>query len=181
MRRLLALTWIGCLITILSGSWGFSQETGRVKNLKVTSLAFENNNNIPLKYGCDGDNVNPPVQIEDVPSGTKSLALIFDDRDAPRGTYVHWILWNIDPATKEIKENSIPEETVQGLNDFKKNSYGGPCPPTRPHKYVFKVYALDTRLELTSKSTKADLEKAMEGHLLAQGQLFGVYKRGKKK
>ena len=181
MRHLLAYTWMGCLITVLSFSWGFSQETGRGKNLKITSPAFETNKNIPPKYGCDGENVNPPVQIENVPPGTKSLALVFDDQDAPRGTYVHWILWNVDPATKEIKEKSIPEGAVQGLNDFKKNLYGGPCPPTRPHKYVVKVYALDTRLELDPKSTKVDLEKAMEGHLLAQGQLFGVYKRDKKK
>ena len=181
MRRLLALIWIGWLITILSGSWGFSQEPGRGKTLKVTSPVFENNKNIPLKYGCDGDNVNPPVQIEDVPSGTKSLALILDDQDAPRGTYVHWILWNIDPATKEIKENSVPEGAVQGMNDFKKNLYGGPCPPTRPHKYVFKVYALDTRLELDPKSTKIDLEKAMERHIIGRGTLMGVYKREKKK
>jgi Raf kinase inhibitor-like YbhB/YbcL family protein len=181
MRRLLAFICIGWLIAVLSASGGLGQEIGKGKSLKLTSPVFENNKNIPPKYGCDGENVNPAVQIEGVPSGTKSLALILDDQDAPRGTYVHWILWNIDPAAKEIKENSVPEGAVQGLNDFKKNSYGGPCPPTRPHKYVFKVYALDTRLELGPKSTKADLEKAMEGHLLAQGQLFGVYKREKKK
>ena len=181
MRRLLGYTWIGCLITVLSFSWGFSQETGRSKSLKVTSPAFENNGNIPLAYGCDGKNVNPPVRIGNIPPGTKSLALVWDDQDAPRGTYVHWILWNIDPDTKEVKENSVPEGAVQGLNDFKKNRYGGPCPPTRPHTYVLKVYALDTRLELDPKSTKADLEKAAEGRIIARGQLVGVYKREKKK
>ena len=181
MERLLAFVCIGGLIAVLSVSGGLSQETGRIKNLKVTSPTFENKKKIPPKYGCDGENVNPAVQIESVPPGTKSLALVFDDQDAPRGTYVHWILWNIDPAIKEIKENSVPEGAVQGVNDFKKNFYGGPCPPTRPHKYVFKVYALGTPLELDPKCTKVDLEKAMEGYLLAQGQLIGVYKREKKK
>ena len=181
MRRLLGYTWIGCLITVLSFSRAYSQETGRSKNLNVTSPAFENKGNIPLTYGCDGKNVNPPFQIGNIPPGTKSLALVLDDQDAPRGTYVHWILWNIDPDTKEIKENSVPEGAVQGLNDFKKNRYGGPCPPTRPHRYVLKVYALDTRLELDPKSTKADLEKAAEGRIIARGQLVGVYKREKKK
>jgi hypothetical protein len=158
---------MGCLITVLSFSWGFSQETGRGKNLKITSPAFETNKNIPPKYGCDGENVNPPVQIENVPPGTKSLALVFDDQDAPRGTYVHWILWNVDPATKEIKENSIPEGAVQGLNDFKKNLYGGP------------LGGGGGRAD--PKSTKVDLEKTMEGHIIGRGQLMGVYKREKKK
>jgi len=166
---------------IFAASMGSSQGLGKVKPLKVTSPAFENNKTIPSKYGCDGVNVNPAIQIDDVPSGAKSLALLFDDKDAPRKTYVHWILWNLDPSTKEIKENSVPEGAVQGLNDFKKNTYGGPCPPTRPHKYALIVYALDVRLNLDPKSGKAELEKAMEGHIIAQGQLMGVYKREKKK
>ena len=181
MKRPLTYAWIGLWVTVLSVSGGFSQEVGKGKTLKVTSPAFENNKSIPSKYGCDGENVNPPVRIENVPAGTRSLAMVFDDQDAPRGTYVHWILWNMDPGIKEIQENSVPPGAVQGLNDFKKNSYGGPCPPTRPHKYVFKVYALDTVLELSPKSSKAELEKAMEGHRIAQGQLLGVYKREKKK
>ena len=165
---------------IFAASMGSSQGLGKVKPLKVTSPAFENNKTIPSKYGCDGVNLNPPILIEDVPPGAKSLALLFDDKDAPRKTYVHWILWNIDPSVKEIKENSVPEGAVQGLNDFKKNTYGGPCPPTRPHKYALIVYALDVRLNLDPKSGKADLEKSMEGHIIAQGQLTGVYRRGKK-
>ena len=166
---------------IFAASMGSSQELGKGKPLKVTSSAFENNKTIPSKYGCDGTNVSPAIRIDDVPSGAKSLALLFDDKDAPRKTYVHWILWNIDPSVKEIKENSVPEGAVQGLNDFKKNTYGGPCPPTRPHKYALIVYALDVRLNLDPQSGKAELEKAMEGHLITQGQLMGVYKREKKK
>ncbi len=157
------------------------QEAGKGIKLKVTSPAFGNNKTIPSKYGCDGSNVNPAVKIENVPPGAKSLALIFDDKDAPRGTYVHWVLWNIDPSVREIHENSVPEGAIQGANDFKENAYGGPCPPTRLHKYALFVYALDVRLNLEPKSGKVDLEKAMKGHIIAQGQLMGVYKREKKK
>jgi Raf kinase inhibitor-like YbhB/YbcL family protein len=150
---------------------------GKAGELKVSSPAFDNNGMISKKYGCGGDNVNPPLKIENIPPGAKSMALIFDDLDAPGGTYVHWILWNVDPKTKEIKENSVPEGAVQGMNDFKRQNYGGPCPPTRPHRYVFKVYALDTLLNLNPGSTKPDLEKAMEGHILSQAQLKGTYRR----
>ena len=156
---------------------GLAEAASKGGRFEVSSPAFENNGTIPKRYGCDGENVNPPLRIENVPPGAKSIALIFDDIDAPRGTYVHWILWNIDPGTKEIKENSIPEGAVQGMNDFKKQNYGGPCPPTRPHRYVFKVYALDTLLSLNPASTKPDLEKAMEGHVLGEAQWKGIYKR----
>ena len=143
----------------------------------LTCSAFKDGDTIPKKYTCDGVNVNPPLKVENVPSNTKSLALVFDDIDAPRGTYVHWILWNIDPTVKEIKENSLPEGAVQGMNDFKRRNYGGPCPPKRAHKYVFKIYALDTLLNPNSNLTKNDLEKAMEGHVIAQAKLVGIYKR----
>jgi Raf kinase inhibitor-like YbhB/YbcL family protein len=166
---------------VFSVSVGSSEESGKMIKLKVTSPAFENNKTIPSKYGCDGSNVNPSVRIENVPPEAKSLALILDDKDAPRGTYVHWVVWNIDPSVRDIKENSVPEGAIQGTNDFKKNRYGGPCPPTRLHKYALIVYALDMRLNLDPKSGKADLEKAMEGHIIAQGQLMGAYKREKKK
>lgn len=166
---------------VFAASNGTGQESGKVKPLKVTSPAFENNKIIPSKYGCDGGNVNPAIRIENVPPGAKSLALLLDDQDAPRRTYVHWILWNIDPSVKEIEENSVPEGAVQGLNDFKKNTYGGPCPPTRPHRYAWIVYSLDVRLNLDPKSGKAELERAMEGHIISKGQLMGVYKRKKKK
>jgi len=175
--------FIGVLLftTIFLVSVGSSQESGKGIRLKVTSPAFQNNKTIPSKYGCDGSNVNPSVKIGDVPPGAKTLALIFDDKDAPRGTYAHWVLWNIDPSVREIQENSVPEGAIQGTNDFKKNAYGGPCPPTRPHKYALIVYALDVRLNLEPKSGRADLEKAMERHIIAQGKLMGVYKREKKR
>jgi Raf kinase inhibitor-like YbhB/YbcL family protein len=160
------------LLTI--GQWGLE-----AADLMISSPAYENNGNIPKKYTCDGANINPPLKIENVPQQAKSLALIFDDIDAPGASYVHWILWNIEPATKEIKENSVPEGATQGTNDFKKQNYGGPCPPTRPHRYAFKVYALDARLDLSPDSKKADLEKAMKGHVIARSQCLGKFKRSR--
>lgn len=155
---------------------GIGQEAPK-NGFRISSPAFENNGKIPSTYTCDGVNINPPLKIEQVPREAKSLALIFDDVDGPRGSYVHWILWNIGPGVKEIKENSVPEGAIQGTNDFKKQNYGGPCPPRRAHRYVFKLYALDRELDLTHHATKADLEKAMKGHILAQAQWMGTYKR----
>ncbi len=150
---------------------------GRAADFRVSSTAFEANGSIPARYTCDGANINPLINIERVPERTVSLALVFDDIDAPRGSYVHWILWNIDPQTKEIQENSVPPGAVQGLNDFKHRKYGGPCPPSRAHRYRFKLYALDTRLDLSPDSSKSDLEKAMEGHVIATGGLTAKFKR----
>ena len=175
MRRPIIFIILFLSIFLISSS--MSQEATQKGGFKISTSAFENNGHIPPKYTCDGANVNPYLKIENVPSNTKSLALVFDDIDVPRGTYVHWILWNIHPNIKEIKENSIPEGAVQGMNGFKKQNYGGPCPPGRAHKYVFSIYALDTLLDLNHNSTKTDLEKAMEGHILSRAQLKGVYKR----
>jgi len=145
-----------------------------MKELRITSPAFENKGSIPSKYTCDGRNVNPPLRIEDMPKETQSLVLIVDDPDAPAGTFDHWIVWNI-PPTERIEENSVPG--TEGLNDLRKHSYGGPCPPSGTHRYFFKVYALDTKLSLNPNSRKRDLEKAMTGHILAKGELIGLYRR----
>ncbi len=142
--------------------------------LIITSPAFENKKLIPRKYTCDGEDVSPPLRIEGVPDGTKSLVLIVDDPDAPMGTWDHWIVWNIDP-TKRIEENTVPG--VEGLNSFRKHSYGGPCPPSGTHRYYFKVYSLDTKLALNADSKKRDVENAMKGHMLANGELVGLYSR----
>jgi len=142
--------------------------------LIITSPAFENSKLIPKKYACDGEDVNPPLSIEGVPEGTKSLVLIVDDPDAPMGTWDHWIVWDI-PPTNRIGENTVPG--VEGLNSFRKHSYGGPCPPSGTHRYFFKVYALDTKLALNANSKKKDVEKAMNGHILAEGKLIGLYSR----
>jgi hypothetical protein len=146
--------------------------------LKITSPAFQNDGFIPREYTCDGKDINPPLVIEDCPIGTQSIAVICDDPDSMAGIWVHWVLWDIDPNVKEIDENTVPAEAIEGINDFKKRRYGGPCPHTGTHRYFFKVYALDTMLGISPDSQKADLEKAMKGHILAQGQVVGLYKRG---
>lgn len=145
--------------------------------MKLTSPAFTSNSDLPSKYTCDADNISPPLQIADLPEGTQSLALIVDDPDAARGDWVHWLLWNIDPSTTEIAENSVPSGAIQGLTDFGRNDWGGPCPPSGTHRYFFKLYALDTTLDIPASSKKADLQSAMQGHILDQAELIGTYQR----
>ena len=145
--------------------------------MKIASSAFENKQMIPQKYTCDGENINPPLQITEVPSNTQSLVLIVDDPDAPSGDWVHWLVWNINPETKLITENESPQGAIQGTNDFGKQNYGGPCPPSGIHHYQFKIYALDTTLNLPSSSRKKDLEKAMANHILDKDMLIGLYQR----
>ncbi len=145
-----------------------------LKKLIVKSSVFDHNGFIPAKYTCDGDDINPPLHIENLPKETKSLVLIVDDPDAPRGTWDHWVVWNITPRT-EIKEDNIPG--TEGLNSFGRHSYGGPCPPSGTHRYYFKVYALDAELNLRSDSKKRDVEQAMDGHILSRGELVCLYKR----
>ncbi|MGE5174491.1 MAG: YbhB/YbcL family Raf kinase inhibitor-like protein [Betaproteobacteria bacterium] len=158
-------------------SYSTGTEAADMSTLNISSPAFKHREHIPAKYTCDGADVNPALMIGNVPPGAKSLALIVDDPDAPRGTWVHWVVWNISPDTKEIKENSIPQGASQGMNDFRKLGYGGPCPPSGTHRYFFKLYALDTMLSLATNTTKAALERAMHGHILAQGELIGLYMR----
>lgn len=146
-------------------------------NMKILSTAFENNQFIPPKYTCDGEDINPSLTIEGIPENAKSLVLIVDDPDAAMGTFNHWLLWNISPSTKEIKENSVPENAVLGTNNFGKLEYGGPCPPSGVHRYFFKIYALDTTFELSEGAKRSDLEKAMENHILDSGELIGKYQR----
>ena len=148
-----------------------------MEKLTITSAAFADGAAITAKYTCDGADVNPPLTIGTAPAGTRSLALIMDDPDAPAGIWVHWVVWNIPALTREISENSLPSGAKQGCNDRRHNSYSGPCPPSGTHRYFFRLYALDTTLILASTATKADLEHAMEGHVLAAGQLMGIYKR----
>lgn len=148
---------------------------GEDMNMKITSPAFENNSNIPSKFTCEGRDINPPLIIENIPAGTESMALIVDDPDAPMKTWVHWVVYDIVPTNK-IEEDSIPGK--QGINDFRKNDWGGPCPPSGTHRYYFKIYALDKVLGLEEGQDKRMLEKAMEGHILAKTELIGLYKRG---
>lgn len=151
-------------------------------DIELTSSAFKNGGMIPEKYTCDGDDNSPPISWKSVPEETRSLALICDDPDAPMGTWVHWVVYNIPPEIKELKENITPERKIknggiQGMNDFKKIGYGGPCPPGGTHRYFFKIYALDTKVDLDPGATKSQLLIAMEGHILAKGDLMGKYSR----
>jgi Raf kinase inhibitor-like YbhB/YbcL family protein len=145
--------------------------------IQVTSTAFSEGGNIPRKYTCDDINVSPQLSWTGVPQGTKSLALIADDPDAPAGTWVHWVLFNLSPELGGLDEGAMGLG-VNGKNDFRKLGYGGPCPPKgSAHRYYFKLYALDTILNLKEGATKADVEKAMKGHVLAWGQVMGKYSR----
>jgi len=146
-------------------------------NIILKSSAFKNNEVIPTPYTCDGKNIIPPLEMENVPAGAKSLVLIVDDPDAPRGDWVHWTLWNVTVAAKEIAEDSIPAGAVQGMTDFGKPGYGGPCPPSGTHHYQFKLYALDVTLNLPSSASKSQVEDAMKGHILDQTVLIGLYSR----
>ena len=150
--------------------------------IEVKSEAFEEGGMIPKKYTCDGEDVSPPLSWTGVPEGTEALALICDDPDAPVGTWVHWVIFNIPPDTTGLSENIPPERvlesgTRQGRNDFGNIGYGGPCPPRGTHRYYFKLYALDKKVDLEPGATKDELLKAMEGHILAEGRLMGRYKR----
>ncbi len=150
--------------------------------MKLESSAFEHEGTIPAKYTCDGENISPPLKISDVPTSAKILVLIMDDPDVPRdhkpdGMWDHWLVWNIPPETKEIPEGQEPQGTI-GKNTGGKFGYQGPCPPDREHRYFFKLYALDTMLDLSAETaTKIDLEAAMQGHILAQSELMGRYNR----
>jgi Raf kinase inhibitor-like YbhB/YbcL family protein len=145
-------------------------------NMKIESPVFGNNEPMPVKYTCKGENVNPPLKISEVPASTKSLALIIDDPDAPAGHWSHWVLWNINPQTTEITENSVPVDAIEGLTNFGKPGYDGPCPPSGTHRYFFYLFALDTTLNLDSRTQARDLEQAMQGHILAEAQLIGLVK-----
>jgi len=146
--------------------------------MKITSPAFQQGGNIPSKFSCDGDNTNPPLQLSDVPSGAKSLVLIVDDSDAPGGSFTHWAVWNVSPQTTAIAEGSTPKG-VQGTNDFGKSGYGAPCPPSGAHRYYFKIFALDRQLDLSSGARRGQLDAAMKGHVVAEGELMGRYSRKK--
>ena len=140
----------------------------------ITSI-FKNGSEIPDKYGCKGRDVNPPLNISEIPEGALSLALIVDDPDAPSGDWVHWLVYNIDPKTSEIKEDSIPSGAIVGLNSYGNNNYEGPCPPRATHHYYYKVYALNVVLDIPSSSEKSDLLKAIQGNVVDQAELMGTY------
>lgn len=149
----------------------------------LTSSAFGPRDTIPKPYTCEGEDISPPLDWTDPPAGTKSFVLISDDPDAPLGMWVHWVVYNLPPSSRGLPKNvpkteELADGTKQGLTDFKRIGYGGPCPPPGPvHRYFFKLYALDALLELPSKATKAQVERAMDGHVLAAAEYIGLYRR----
>jgi len=151
--------------------------------LTVLSAAFVMNAMIPTKYSCQGQDVSPPISWSAAPTGTQSIAVLCDDPDAPAGDWVHWVVFNLPADASALPEAVptkplLPDGTTQGINDFGRVGYGGPCPPPgKTHRYFFKVFALDTKLALTSKASKKDLLKAMAGHVLAKGELIGTFRR----
>jgi len=149
------------------------------KTMKISSPAFINNSFIPEKYTCDGENVSPPIQFEDLPENTQSLVLIVDDPDAPGGTFDHWLIWNIDPLAKQLREAEKLTQLTEGLNDFGSIGYKGPCPPSGTHRYFFRLFALDSKLNLPQGSTREELEKEMQGKIIDQAVLIGLYQRKK--
>jgi Raf kinase inhibitor-like YbhB/YbcL family protein len=157
-------------------------DTQGERQMEITSKAFSQGGTIPSRHTCDGEDVSPPIAWKGVPEGTRSIALICEDPDAPVGTFVHWVYYDIPPSTEGLPEG-IPGDKrpeaggVQGINDFPAIGYGGPCPPSGVHRYFFRVYAVDTELELPPGSTVKEVMGAMDGHMLGMGELMGRYQR----
>lgn len=174
------------LAALLAGCGAGSQEramaTSRTGSLSVTSSAFEHEGTIPVRFTCDGEDSSPPLAWSPGPDGTVSYALIMEDPDAPGGTWVHWVAWNlVEPRLREgvPPTDALPDGVRQGRNSWKRSGYGGPCPPAGTHRYLFRLHALDTALELAPDTDAAGLRAAMRAHVLAQGELLGLYTRAR--
>ncbi len=168
---------LGVYFFTKSPSGGLQSYQPKTTIMKISSPTFQNNSAIPKKYTCDGENTNPLIEISEVPVKAQSLVLIIDDPDAPGGTWIHWIIWNIDPKTTRVEENSVPIKAVEGTTSFGRTGYGGPCPPFGTHRYFFKLYALGMLLNLSPQADKTALEKAMAGRILDKAELIGLYRR----
>lgn len=149
--------------------------------LSLTSSAFKHNEKMPKKYSCQGEEVNPPLEISGIPKGAKSLVLLMEDPDTPiKVTFTHWVICHLEPNVKKIKENDSLENAIVGRNSLGQNKYLGPCPPWGKHRYIFKLFAVDEKLPLTAKSKKRNVLKSMKGHIIEQAELIGLYEREKK-
>jgi Raf kinase inhibitor-like YbhB/YbcL family protein len=179
----LAAGLAGLWLSVASLSPSFPADNKTTSRLQLTSAAFQHGGEIPRKYTCDGSDVSPQLRWANAASGTKAFGLIVDDPDAPGGTWVHWVIYDLPGDTKELAEGIAKTETLpngakNGINDFRKIGYGGPCPPAGPaHRYYFKLYALDAPTNLKPRATKQQLLDAMKGHVLDEGELMGRYKR----
>lgn len=174
--------FIAVLILICPLAVSAETKGGKEMNINVGSTAFTEGGMIPKQYTCDGADMSPSLSWSRMPEGTKSIAVIADDPDAPGGMWVHWVVYNLPPDLTGLPENVPPQKTlanggIQGQTDFRRIGYGGPCPPSGTHRYFFKVYALDAVLDLAPGAIKKRLLNAMEGHILAEGELMGKYKR----
>ncbi len=182
--------WLTLLVVSLSGCGGKRIETeapGQMVDfnnhkveqmaLELTSPKFEDEGRIPVDYTCDGGGVSPPLVISGIPDEAVELVLLVDDPDAPSGDFVHWMVWKINPEVTEVAEGLVPRGGFEGMNDFEKAEYGGPCPPTGVHRYMFRLYAVDEELELEEDASREDLEKAMAGHIVDETVLTGRYSR----
>jgi Raf kinase inhibitor-like YbhB/YbcL family protein len=147
--------------------------------MKLSSPEFSEGGSIPTRFTCDGDDMSPPLEISSIPQNAKSLALIVDDPDAPSGTFTHWVMWNIRPAASKIPAGETAPGAEQGENDFGQTKYGGPCPPSGTHRYFFRLYALDTMLNLPKGSTRAEVQSALKNHVIDEAVLMGRYTRGR--
>lgn len=174
MKRIATLFFLLLTSAIIFLFFIFKKES-----MIITSPAFQHNGPIPSTYTCDGKDLAPPLTFSEIPVGTQSLALIVDDPDAPRGTWVHWLAWNLPATTTILPEGgALPEGVIEGTTDFGRTGYGGPCPPSGTHRYFFKLYALNVPgLSLPSSALKSDLERALQGHTLVTAELVGLYQR----
>jgi Raf kinase inhibitor-like YbhB/YbcL family protein len=145
--------------------------------MKLTSTAFEQNQPIPARYTCDGVNYNPPFTFSQVPQEAHSLVLVVEDPDAPRKVFTHWLVYNIPPSTQQIREHEVPPQSRQGMTDFGTRGYGGPCPPSGTHRYVFQLFAIDITLALPEGTRKEEVLANMQGHVIARAELVGTYRR----
>jgi Raf kinase inhibitor-like YbhB/YbcL family protein len=168
---------------VLGGAFTFAEGRGGSMSFQIASTSFSSGSTIPKKFTCDGPDVSPELSWKEAPAATQSFALIMDDPDAPVGTWVHWVLYNVPGNTTQLaegveKREQLANGATQGRNDFRRIGYGGPCPPPgTPHRYFFKLYALDTKLSLKPGATKQELEGAIKGHILGQTELMGRYGR----
>ncbi len=181
LKLVIMISFIAVISGCIAGE--NTKEVNTMQNISISAEAFKAGGTIPAEYTCDGDDVSPSLSWEGTPASVKSITLIMDDPDAPGRTFVHWVLFNIPASTKGLpkgipKNKTLGDGSRQGITDFGGVGYGGPCPPPgKPHRYYFKIYALDTVLNLPPGSSKADVEKAMAGHILAKGELVGKYGR----
>ncbi len=163
------------LLRVIAAGFVFAFAGIASAQINVSSSLFQAGGTIPARFTCKGANVNPPLQFHGLPKAAKCLVLIVDDPDAPGGLFTHWLIWNIDPSATQLREKSAPAGAIEGTNDFGERGYGGPCPPSGTHRYYFRVFALDQKMDLKSGAKRSAVDRTLKGHVLAQGELMGRF------